>query len=415
MHSLPFAVASEIEFGSLIEKGSFGKVFRGRWREKDVAIKKFKSTVLKGEAEEEFYREASIMYQSNHPCIVKLFAVCVEPEKNCFIMEYLQFSLLDVLQDSKIPLPWVPTRLQIAIDIANGLKFLHSQLVIHRDMKSANVLLNNELRAKICDFGLAKIKAQCDTTKTGLQKIGSARWNAPEIVRGEPRTEASDIYSFGMVLWELEMRKIPYSFEQDTFLIINLIREGKREATPKDSPIAFLIEQCCQDSPNLRPSAESIFAALEMTRQLYKIPSEIQSPQKKVNILSIDGGSGFAAGRVLMEIENRTKKKVKYLSIVTLQICESFDVICGTGVSAILALAVGKLKLSAKDAYELFKQGIKKVRQSKSTFGVLVSSFYDEECFEEFLRSAFKDSTLSPSSTDPKVCTTSRITPRCFL
>ncbi len=101
------------------------------------------------------------------------------------VMEYLpKGSLYQVLHDSKETLPWNPIRWDIAIDVGKGLSYLHSQNIVHRDLKSLNVLLDDQYRAKITDFGLAKIKLETNSTTTKTkQGMGTTRWRAPELFK----------------------------------------------------------------------------------------------------------------------------------------------------------------------------------------------------------------------------------------
>src|SRR5262249_41509438 len=128
------------------------------------------------------------------------------------------YQLLRTGQD----LPW-PIRFQIALDVSYGLRDLHERAILHRDLKSLNILLDDRLRAKLTDFGLAKLKQETAATKASEAK-GTPQWMAPELFEDEPQmTEKSDVYSLGMVLWELASRQVPYAKAPNQLVIMRWI------------------------------------------------------------------------------------------------------------------------------------------------------------------------------------------------
>ncbi len=152
--------------GKPIGKGGFGSVYLGKWHNVSVAIKEL--FVQSATISKTFEKEAGAMAECNHPNIVRLFGVCLEEGKLALLMEYLEKgSLFDLLQNVQITLLW-SRRYTIAADIGNGLSYLHSQKIIHRDLKSLNILIAKDDTAKISDFGLAKIRLETGNKTTGV-------------------------------------------------------------------------------------------------------------------------------------------------------------------------------------------------------------------------------------------------------
>ncbi len=167
----------------------------------------------------------------------------------CMVMEPMDYSLYDLLKNGvEFPLA---QRLQIALDIADGLQGIHSKKLVHRDIKSLNILIKN-LRAKIGDFGSAS--TEC---KEG-QVIGSYPWMAPESLRG-CATSKSDIFSFGMVLFELITKTVPYG-DKSAEQIIHYLNKGERPSIPSDAPEKFVkpMQRCWSENPSERPSAKQL-------------------------------------------------------------------------------------------------------------------------------------------------------------
>ncbi|KXS19920.1 kinase-like protein [Gonapodya prolifera JEL478] len=244
---VPYA---ELKLEKKLGGGAFGEVYLGWWRTDKVAIK-----VLKGGDNREFMNELKLMAKLRHPNVIQLMAVCLEQGHNALIMEYMQRgSLFDVLANQRVELDW-PRRFRFASDIAKGMAYLIGQKILHRDLKSCNVMLREDLgAAKICDFGLSKM-LQAKSTDV----VGSIRWIAPELFRLEPNTEASDVYGFGMVLYELATRRLPFA-EYNDKQVEEAVKKGERPIIPKDVPKGYadVIRVCWDQDPSKRPTFEKI-------------------------------------------------------------------------------------------------------------------------------------------------------------
>lgn len=291
--SLPTLSAKDITYDKLIGSGGFGDVYRGTWNGKTVAVKKLHMKLLSSESLKEFQKEAQVMAACNHPQVIHLLGVSLEVKEYALILEYLpKGSLFDVLHDSKEPLPW-SFRWIIANDIARGVAYLHSQNILHRDLKSANVLLTADFHAKISDFGMAKLKVETSSS-TKTQAKGTIRWQAPELFkRNAQATESSDVYSMGMIFWEMTNRKIPFE-DGNEITVMGWLKDGEKENIPEECPKDFgsLIQECWQ-APSLRPTAQKVVTLLEtLTPQIKAIswhwdPENPELPQTKITSFSI--------------------------------------------------------------------------------------------------------------------------------
>ena len=260
---IPYA---ELQLGQELGSGGFGTVYRAAWRSADVAVKRLHSAQLTANSRQAFVAEVETMAKLDSPRLVHLYGACVAPAPYCIVMEYMPKGSLYGLIHSQEQYSW-PVSLQIAIDIGNGLAFLHQEKIIHRDLKSLNILLDAQYHAKICDFGLARVRQEVSTTSTKSAAVaGTNAWNAPELFGFKPKYSfASDIYAYGMILWEIATRETPYKDVIDPNEIRIGVAAGNREEIPATCPPDYkeAIERCWAQTPEKRPQAGQVAQVLQ--------------------------------------------------------------------------------------------------------------------------------------------------------
>ncbi|KAF2073598.1 hypothetical protein CYY_005087 [Polysphondylium violaceum] len=249
----------ESEFGKVMVSGACSKVYQGRYKERDVAIKVCSKDNLYFNIDE-FNREVTIMTLLDHECITRLYGANKEDPNNVFLVsEFVKGgSMRDLLLLNKQVLFYYQ-KISIAIDIVNAMKYLHSLGVFHRDLKSGNVLITQDLRAKLIGVGIFR---DPDLYKKLTLDPGTS-WTAPEVIKGQQYTESCDVYSFGIILWELYCRSEPYP-GVTSWTIPVIVCEGKRPKIPSDCPSDYskLIKSCWADKAKKRPTFNEIHSTL---------------------------------------------------------------------------------------------------------------------------------------------------------
>jgi len=269
----------QVRFKKKIGAGNFGEVWVGTWMRSAVAIKTvIKSMSKNGEFVERFKEEIKLMSELQHPNIVMFLGASLRPPTICLILEYCVFgNMIEFLRGAKENEIAVSMHLilKMALDIARGIKYLHEKMsIIQRDLKGRNVLVDENFNAKIADFGLSRMKSE--ESDAALTACGTPAWTAPEIVRMEEYTEKVDVYSYGVVLWELIMRQEPYEGEGGIQIAYMAAEQGLRPPRPEFAPKVYcdLMEECWADSPDDRPTFS------EILQRLFKMMKDEASPAK---------------------------------------------------------------------------------------------------------------------------------------
>jgi serine/threonine protein kinase len=224
-----------------IGRGTFGEVYLSRGR----AAKKIFTTDV------ELVRHEIAEFKKIHSTyIIKFYDIEIYENYIIMISDYAENgNLASILKNQDILVSWNMKRILVG-EIINGLTFLHSNNIVHRNLKSSNILFNGDREIKLCDFGLASIKARSVTTSSNI------RWMAPELFSIKPQySTQSDIYSLGMVMWEISARKtLPFEDVSDNFVIMKCVQSGEREMIPDDTPsdYAETIKRCWYQNPDER-------------------------------------------------------------------------------------------------------------------------------------------------------------------
>jgi serine/threonine protein kinase/ABC-type branched-subunit amino acid transport system substrate-binding protein len=257
------AHSSDIEQRELIGKGPIGDYFRGNWKGRDVAIKVLVNQKLKEEDLLKLIGDSAYMSKLNHPNILPFYAVCMEPGRLSIISEYQpKGNLKALLQDPNLQLSF-SKKVKIALGIAKGMSYLTTladpSMQMHDNLKSNNVLIGRDWDVKIADYGHSNIRELART----MTSVGNVAWTAPEILSGTEATPKIATYAFGIILWELLTRQLPYKNEHP-IRIVTRILSGYRPPIPSDCPVGYrqLTEQCQDGEPDMRPSWETIISIL---------------------------------------------------------------------------------------------------------------------------------------------------------
>lgn len=248
-----------------VGKGSFGTVYKGKWRGIFVAVK-----YIEHETERDaFLTEVRQLSRVEHPNIVALYGACSKRPNVCLVMEYAEGgSLYNILHCSPRVKYTAAHAMSWALQCADGVAYLHSMKpkpLIHRDLKPPNLLLvKGGTVLKICDFGTVTDKSTMMTNNKG-----SAAWMAPEVFEGSNYTEKCDVFSWGIILWEVLSREQPFKDIQYTYSIMWSVHKGIRptliEGLPK--PIEHLMTACWGSDPKNRPSMHEV---VELMREFCK-------------------------------------------------------------------------------------------------------------------------------------------------
>ncbi|XP_064930518.1 RAF proto-oncogene serine/threonine-protein kinase isoform X7 [Columba livia] len=278
--------ASEVMLSTRIGSGSFGTVYKGKWHG-DVAVKILKVVDPTPEQFQAFRNEVAVLRKTRHVNIL-LFMGYMTKDNLAIVTQWCEGSSLYKhlhVQETKFQMFQL---IDIARQTAQGMDYLHAKNIIHRDMKSNNIFLHEGLTVKIGDFGLATVKSRWSGSQQVEQPTGSILWMAPEVIRmqdSNPFSFQSDVYSYGIVLYELMTGELPYSHINNRDQIIFMV--GRGYASPdlsklyKNCPKAMkrLVADCLKKVREERPLFPQILSSIELLQHsLPKINRSASEP-----------------------------------------------------------------------------------------------------------------------------------------
>ncbi|KAH3761901.1 tyrosine protein kinase [Pelomyxa schiedti] len=267
----------DLIFEEPIGEGSFATVWRGKYHHAAVAIKYLKDQHPTDNSLLEFKREVTLMTQLRHSQIVNFIGAVSVAEKLCLVTEYMPYGSLTSVLKKRKGMDW-GLKVKIAHDVATGMAYLHGNSMVHRDLKPDNVLVvsldkHAQTTCKVSDFGTSRavgtrvimtdtsnVTATSDRQMTLL--IGTPTYMAPEILHKEEYGPPADVFSFGVMLWQLYTEATPYSTVPDFY---EFVVSGKREPIPADCPTAYaqLIASAWSQKPDDRPTFAQALEILE--------------------------------------------------------------------------------------------------------------------------------------------------------
>ncbi|RLN02166.1 hypothetical protein BBI17_002347 [Phytophthora kernoviae] len=280
----------------LINRGGYGEVYYGLFNGESVAVKMLFPEVRKSVKHvNDFLDEVRMMTKLNHPRIVRFVGIAWDSLTDlCVVSEYMEGgdlrALLSLYEDQGYDLGFDSNKVTIALHIAHALAYLHSLTppVIHRDLKSKNVLLSSGLEAKVTDFGISRERV--DQTMTA--GVGTSLWMAPEMMMGERYDDKADMFSFGVVLSELDQHSLPYSHAKDNnsgrklpdTAILQMVTLGQIRVEFSSEALESMVQlgmACVSVDPKDRPTAaEALYKLQVILRQELEVsPDEYQTTE----------------------------------------------------------------------------------------------------------------------------------------
>lgn len=267
---------SDIKYGKIIGQGSFGKVYAASLLGTDVAVKKM---ILKGMFEdqgemEDFKNEVRIMRKLRHPNIVEFLGVCLEPGQMCIITEFChKGSVEDLVKKLAAKNEVIRPRMFLSMchDMARGLNWLHHKCMIHRDLKTANLLIDQHDRIKLADFGLSHVKKSTDMNKVGTYgAAGTPCYMAPEVLAAKPYDVKADVFSFAICCCEMLSGQYPFQMHKQTETSLREgIINGLRPKIPQNTlpAVRDLIQHCWAGDSKVRPNIQKICDSLDQIEE----------------------------------------------------------------------------------------------------------------------------------------------------
>ncbi|KAL9393858.1 hypothetical protein Peur_013143 [Populus x canadensis] len=270
---------SQLKVENKVASGSYGDLYRGTYCSQEVAIKVLKPERVSAEMLREFSQEVYIMRKVRHKNVVQLIGACTQSPNLCIVTEFMaKGSLYNFLHKQKGVFK-LPSLIKVAIDVSKGMNYLHQNNIIHRDLKTANLLMDENEVVKVADFGVARVQTQSGVMTA---ETGTYRWMAPEVIEHKPYDYKADVFSFGIVMWELLTGELPYSYLTPLQAAVGVVQKGLRPTIPKHTypKLAELLERCWQRDPTQRPNFSQI---IDILQQIAKEVGDEREDGRRIN------------------------------------------------------------------------------------------------------------------------------------
>lgn len=281
---------AKLEMRQVIAHGTYGTVYRGVYDGQDVAVKILDwgeeglATATETAAiRASFRQEVAVWHKLDNPNVTKFVGASMGtsnlkiPSKStssdghstpsracCVVVEYLPGGTLKnyLIRNRRKKLAFKIV-IQIALDLSRGLSYLHSKKIVHRDVKTENMLLDAHRTLKIADFGVARVEAQNPKDMTG--ETGTLGYMAPEVLDGKPYNRKCDVYSFGICLWEVYCCDMPYPDLSFAEVSSAVVRQNLRPEIPRCCPssLSSIMRRCWDASIDKRPEMDEVVRLLE--------------------------------------------------------------------------------------------------------------------------------------------------------
>ncbi|KAJ0974093.1 hypothetical protein J5N97_016058 [Dioscorea zingiberensis] len=287
---------AKLDIRYVVAKGTYGTVYRGNYDGRDVAVKLldwgedgFTTDVETTALRSSFKQEVAVWHKLDHPNVTQFIGASMGtselkiPEKSsnpsniggnnnsniparacCVVVEYLPGGTLKqyLIKHRQRKLAYKIV-IQLALDLSRGMSYLHSRKIVHRDVKTENMLLDVNRTLKIADFGVARVEAQNPQDMTG--ETGTLGYMAPEVLNGKPYNRKCDVYSFGICLWEIYCCAMPYSNLSFAEVSSAVVHQYLRPEIPRCCPnsLANIMRKCWDANPNKRPDMDEVVRLLE--------------------------------------------------------------------------------------------------------------------------------------------------------
>ncbi|MBA0619662.1 hypothetical protein Godav_005479 [Gossypium davidsonii] len=269
---------AKLDIRHVIAHGTYGIVYRGVYDNQDVAAAE--AAALRAS----FRQEVAVWHKLDHPNVTKFIGASMGtsnlkiPSKDstsesnnslpsracCVVVEYLPGGTLKnfLIRNRRKKLAFKVV-VQLALDLSRGLSYLHSKKIVHRDVKTENMLLDARRNLKIADFGVARVEAQNPKDMTG--ETGTLGYMAPEVLDGKPYNRRCDVYSFGICLWEIYCCDMPYADLTFAEVSSAVVRQNLRPEIPRCCPgsLASIMRKCWDAHPDRRPDMDEVVRLLE--------------------------------------------------------------------------------------------------------------------------------------------------------